>query len=153
MLLGPNHTHPEKAGFVDVCTPFPRQDGPPEKKCHVESGLTAPAEMWVFGNNFRSALFTWGKRRGCLQINHTKPPPRLGLVVRCADLTLQRKTCRFIQARIRRFNTTADGAVIRDRPLAYGPCAAHDATCSVVVWLASSSRLPLNRTGRASLVG
>ena len=31
--------------------------------------------------------------------------------------------------------------------------AARDATCSVVVWLASLSRLPLNRSGRASLVG
>ena len=30
---------------------------------------------------------------------------------------------------------------------------ASDATCSVVVWLASLSRLPLNRSGRASLVG
>ena len=32
MRLGPNHTHPEKSIFVDVCTPFPRQGGPPEKK-------------------------------------------------------------------------------------------------------------------------
>ena len=26
-------------------------------------------------NNFRYALFTWAKTRGCLQSNHTKPPP------------------------------------------------------------------------------
>ena len=39
MLLGPNHPHPEKVDFVDVCTPFPRQGGPPEEKCQLESGL------------------------------------------------------------------------------------------------------------------
>ena len=36
---------------------------------------TPPAEIRFFGNNFRSALVTWKKRRGCLQTNHTKPPP------------------------------------------------------------------------------
>ena len=36
---------------------------------------TPPAEMWVFGNIFRSALFTWGERRSYLQTNHAKPPP------------------------------------------------------------------------------
>ena len=39
VLLGPNHPHPEKTILVDVCTPSPRQGGPPEKKCHLESGL------------------------------------------------------------------------------------------------------------------
>ena len=32
MLLGPNHPHPEKVDFVDVCTPLPRQGGPAGKK-------------------------------------------------------------------------------------------------------------------------
>ena len=41
LLLGPNHTQPAKAGFVDICTPFPRprQGGPPEKKYQMGSGL------------------------------------------------------------------------------------------------------------------
>ena len=56
---------------------------------------TPPVEIRFFGNNFRSALFTWGKRRCCLQTNHTKQPPRLGLVVRCGDLALQRKNMPF----------------------------------------------------------
>ena len=34
-----------------------------------------PAEIRVFGNNFRSALFTGAKSRGCLCRTHTKPPP------------------------------------------------------------------------------
>ena len=29
----------KKVDFFDVRTPFPRQGGPPEKKCHLESGL------------------------------------------------------------------------------------------------------------------
>ena len=29
--MGPNHSHPEKVDFVDVCTSFPRQGGPPKK--------------------------------------------------------------------------------------------------------------------------
>ena len=37
--MGPNHSHPGKVDFVDVCTPFPRQSGPPENKCHMASGL------------------------------------------------------------------------------------------------------------------
>ena len=93
VLLGPNHSHPETVDFVDVCTPFPRQGGPPEKKHHLESGLNQrdratagfirvrshgkPSKIFYcrgFVNNFRSALFTWGKRRGCLQINHAKRP-------------------------------------------------------------------------------
>ena len=32
-----SHT-PGKVDFVDVCTPFPRQGEPPEKKCHLEYG-------------------------------------------------------------------------------------------------------------------
>jgi hypothetical protein len=43
--------------------------------CVRVSVCTALAELWFFANNFRSALFTWGKRCGYLQTNHTKPPP------------------------------------------------------------------------------
>ena len=39
VLWGPNHPHPEKVGFVDVRTPFPRQGGPPEMQCQLKSGL------------------------------------------------------------------------------------------------------------------
>ena len=39
VLLGPNHTQPAKADFFGVCTPFPRQGGPPETQFHWESGL------------------------------------------------------------------------------------------------------------------
>ena len=42
VLLGPNHPHPEKPIFVDVCgASFPKQGGPPgvRKRYHLESGL------------------------------------------------------------------------------------------------------------------
>ena len=37
--------------------------------------ITPQDAGWFFGDNFRSALFTWPKRRRRLQTNHTKPPP------------------------------------------------------------------------------
>ena len=36
---------------------------------------TPAAELWFSVNNFTSAPFTWAETRGCLQTNHTKPPP------------------------------------------------------------------------------
>ena len=54
---------------------------------------TTPAAVaCFFGYNFRSALFTWGN--GVVVFRPTtRSRPRLGSVVRCGDLTLQRKKC------------------------------------------------------------
>ena len=51
---------------------------PPPPLCLAEKGrrftrTTPAAELCFFGNNFRSALFTWGKVGGYLQTNNTKP--------------------------------------------------------------------------------
>ena len=67
--------------------------GPSQSK----SGNTPPDAGLVFGNNFRSALFTWAKTRRCLQTNHTKPPPAGfgGAVRRSRAITKNMPFCAF----------------------------------------------------------
>ena len=63
---------------------------------HVNKKKTA--EHRFFGKNFRSALFIW--QNGVVvfkQTTRSRPRPRLGLMVRCGDLTLQIKTCLFVR--------------------------------------------------------
>ena len=71
-------------GGVRVCcwlkTTTARPGLEPRRSSTSERGsearrATPPAVIRFFGNNFRSALFTWGKQRVCLQTNHTKSPP------------------------------------------------------------------------------
>ena len=64
-------------------------------------GSTPPAEMWVFGNSFRSALFTSKQRRVCLLTNITKPPPAgfAGAVRRSRAITQKHAfLCVFLRA-------------------------------------------------------
>ena len=58
--------------------------------------VTPPAAIGVFGNNPRSALFTWGKRAGAFRPT-TRSRPRLGLVVRCGDLALSQEAMIFVR--------------------------------------------------------
>ena len=79
--------------FLRRCGPPPR--APANARPGFALGFVPPVVIRFFGNNFGSALFTWGERRVCLQTNHTKPPPA-GFVWWC-DAAISRyhhkKTC------------------------------------------------------------
>ena len=58
---------------------------------------TPPAEIRLFGNNFRSALVIWEKRRGYLRTNHTKPlPAGFGDSMR-RSRAIKEKICLFVR--------------------------------------------------------
>ena len=90
----------------------------------------------------RASVGVSGVERGWPCTSHITPRGRVG----------GRKAQRTVRCRV---------AVWENEKKFYLPCTtpsaevqpASDATCSAVVWLASLSRLPLSRSGRASLVG
>ena len=68
---------------------------------------TPTAEMWVFGNNFRSALFTWGKRRRYLETNHAKPPPaRFGGSMRRSRAIKKKHAFLYVFSRAAKINSS-----------------------------------------------